>query len=90
MPKLIITQVEWPEADGDEDRAYMRVNDIFDVRLIKTDEGLVVDIFPYGSIGDTIATTYAFDNEALAEYEDHDNPNDPRNWFNNPEFNEDA
>ncbi len=37
----------------------------FDVRLGRTDEGLVVDIYPAGS-GDfePLGSTYAFDNEA--------------------------
>jgi hypothetical protein len=52
----------------DNDRAYIRVNEHFDVRFVKTDEGLVIDIFAVegdNAGGDPIATTYAFDTEAM-------------------------
>lgn len=61
MPKLKISDIE----HTDEDRVYIRVNDIFDVKIVKTDEGIVIDVFPFGSIGEPIATTYAFDSEAI-------------------------
>ena len=44
------------------DRAHITVNN-FDVYLVKTDEGLVVDIFDPQNDDDTLATTYAFDYE---------------------------
>lgn len=49
----------------DEDRIYLGVGK-FDIRIVHTDEGIVVDIFPYEegvTQGDPIATTYAFDSE---------------------------
>ena len=67
IPKLQIENIEWPVADGDCDRMYMRVNELFDVRLVKTDEGIVVDIFTWESTGDPLASTYAFDQEAIDE-----------------------
>lgn len=50
----------------DEDRIYLGVGK-FDIRIVHTDEGIVVDIFPYDegvALGDPIATTYAFDSDA--------------------------
>lgn len=35
----------------------------FDVNLIKTDEGIVVDVWEDGCISEPVATTYAFDKE---------------------------
>lgn len=35
----------------------------FDVNLIKTDEGVVVDVWHKDCIHEPVATTYAFDNE---------------------------
>ena len=52
----------------DNDRAYIRVNERFDVRLVKTDEGIVVDIFAVKgdeAFGDALGSTYAFDSEAM-------------------------
>jgi len=66
MPKLEISKIE----HTDDDRVYICVNEIFDVKIVKTDEGIVVDIYPWGSTGDPIATTYAYDNEALEEMEE--------------------
>lgn len=52
----------------DNDRAYIRVNERFDVRIVKTDEGIVVDIFAVKGdepFGDALGSTYAFDSEAM-------------------------
>jgi hypothetical protein len=53
------------EVEG-EDRFEVRVNDLYDVRVIKTDEGVVVDVFPEASLAvfEPLATTYAFDTDA--------------------------
>ena len=66
--KIQIKDWEYTE----DDRVYINVNDLFDVCLIKTDEGLVIDVFarsadnlePYG---EPIATTYCYDAEARGE-----------------------
>lgn len=62
-PTIKVTDVEYTDAD----RVYLTVNGIFDVKLVRTSEGMVVDIFPVGCDCDPIATTYAFDNECLDE-----------------------
>lgn len=54
----------------DTDRAYIRINKIWDLRIVKTDEGVVLDLFAYGSNGEPLATTYAFDSDVQAERED--------------------
>jgi hypothetical protein len=51
----------------DDDRAYIRINKIWDLRIVKTDEGVVLDLFAYGANGESLATTYAFDSEAKDE-----------------------
>jgi hypothetical protein len=63
---LVISELE----RTDDDRVYMRVNDHFDVKLVKTDEGIVVDIFAWGSTGESFGSTYAFDQEAINEIEE--------------------
>jgi hypothetical protein len=45
---------------------YVMVDDKFDVRIIRTDEGIVVDIYPYDGM-DAVASTYAFDSEVEGE-----------------------
>lgn len=57
----------------DEDRVYIRVNEHFEVRIVKTDEGIVVDIFAVkgnDAFSDALGSTYAFDAEATLDVED--------------------
>jgi len=72
--KLKVTNVELgEESAGDDDRVWIRINDLFDVKLVKTDEGLLADIFAVSQmeeLADPIATTYAFDAEATENEED--------------------
>jgi hypothetical protein len=44
------------------DRVYVMIDGIFDVHVIRTDEGVVVDIYPKDGM-EPIASTYAFDSE---------------------------
>jgi hypothetical protein len=48
------------------DRAYVLVDGKFDVAIIRTDEGVVVDVYPKDGF-ETIATTYAFNSEVEHE-----------------------
>jgi hypothetical protein len=48
------------------DRVYVLVDGKFDVAIIRTDEGVVVDVYPKDGF-ETIATTYAFDSEVEEE-----------------------
>ncbi len=41
----------------------MLVDGQFDVAIIRTDEGMVIDVYPKDGF-ETIATTYAFDSDA--------------------------
>jgi hypothetical protein len=45
------------------DRLYVLVDDKFGVAIIRTDEGVVVDVYPKNGF-ETIASTYAFDSDA--------------------------
>jgi hypothetical protein len=54
------------EKDEEPNRMYVMVDDKFDVRIIRTDEGIVVDIYPYDGM-DAVASTYAFDSEVEGE-----------------------
>ena len=49
----------------DNDRVHFDVNDMFDVCIIRTDEGIVIDVYPVDELADPIATTYAYDNEVI-------------------------
>lgn len=52
------------EPQESSDRAYVLVDGLFDVAIIRTDEGLVVDVYPrHGP--DAIASTYAFASDAV-------------------------
>lgn len=48
-------------------RAWIKVDNL-DVALIRTDEGLVVDVFNHGSATDTVATTWVLNSEAIAQH----------------------
>ena len=48
------------------DRVYVLVDGKFDVAIIRTDEGVVVDVYPKDGF-ETIATTYAFDPDVEQE-----------------------
>lgn len=52
--------IEKPEEDPN--RMYVMVDDKFDVRLIRTDEGIVVDVYPYDGF-EPVASTYAFNSD---------------------------
>jgi hypothetical protein len=51
------------EPEENPDRAFVLVDDKFDVAIIRTDEGVVIDVYPRHGI-DVIASTYAFDTDA--------------------------
>jgi hypothetical protein len=55
------------------DRVYVLVDGLFDVRVIRTSEGVVVDVYPKDGF-ETIATTYAFDTDARQPGEDDEEP----------------
>jgi hypothetical protein len=64
--KLSITDVMRTATD----RVYMKLNDVFDIQINKTDEGIVIDVFscnPNDDANESIASTYAFDNEVMTE-----------------------
>lgn len=67
MPKLDLDVLKATLEQTDEDRVYFRV-DKFDIRVVRTDEGVVVDIYPWDEVGTyaggAIASTYCFDTEA--------------------------
>ena len=44
----------------------MRVDGKFDVAIIRTDEGVVVDVYPKEGM-ETVASTYAFDADVKLE-----------------------
>lgn len=60
--RLEIEDIEYTDVD----RAYIRVEG-FDIRIIRTDEGIVVDIFDPNDSGDMLGSTYAYDNELVGE-----------------------
>jgi hypothetical protein len=52
------------------DRAYVLVDGTFDVAIIRTAEGIVIDVYPKDGF-ETIATAYAFDSDAEQEPSTH-------------------
>ena len=51
------------EPEENPDRVYVLVDGLFDVKIVRTDEGIVVDVYPKEGI-EPIASTYAFDSDA--------------------------
>ena len=62
---LIITDVQRTAVN----RIYMRINDLFDLQINRTDEGVVLDLFAIDG-NESLASTYAFDNEAMDDPDD--------------------
>ena len=58
-------EIEHDPAEN-SDRVYVLVDGKFDVAIIRTDEGVVVDVYPKDGF-ETIATTYAFDSDVEEE-----------------------
>ena len=50
--------------DDDENRVYVRVDDIFDVSILRTEEGLIIDVYDNDEID--LLGTIAIDEDALA------------------------
>jgi hypothetical protein len=65
------------EPEENPDRAYVLVDGKFDVAIIRTDEGIVVDVYPAHGF-ETIATTYAFDSDAEEQASESHIINQPR------------
>ena len=38
-----------PQEDTNEDRVYVKIDDIFDVSLLRTEEGLIIDVYDNNS-----------------------------------------
>ena len=74
--KLEISNIEGPGGEYEDDRMYFTVNNLFDVKVVKTDEGIVIDVYTYGVGNDPLATTYAFDVDARAEQTEADEADD--------------
>ena len=49
----------------DDDCVHIRLNDIFDLKIVKTDEGVVLDLLPVSGADASLATAFASDQEAL-------------------------
>jgi hypothetical protein len=42
-----MAKFQYTLSEDDADRAYVRVDDIFDVHLLRTEEGLIVDVWEH-------------------------------------------
>jgi hypothetical protein len=62
-------EIEHDPAENN-DRVYVMVHGKFDVAIIRTDDGVVVDVYPKDGF-ETIATTYAFDADNGQESSTH-------------------
>ena len=58
-------EIEHDPAEN-SDRVYVMVDGKFDVAIIRTDEGVVVDVYPKDGF-ETVATTYALDSDVEQE-----------------------
>ena len=53
-----------PQEDTNEDRVYVKIDDIFDVSLLRTEEGLIIDV--YDNNESDLLGTLAIDESDLA------------------------
>jgi hypothetical protein len=53
-----------PEDDEDEDRVYVRVDDVFDISILRIEEGIVINVYDNNEID--LLGTLAVDEGSLA------------------------
>ncbi len=53
-----------PPEDDNEDRVYVRVDDVFDISILRVEEGLVIDVYENDEID--LLGTLAVDEDSLA------------------------
>ena len=53
-----------PPEDDNDNRAYVRVDETFDVSILRTDEGLIVDVYENDAID--LLGTIAIDDDCLS------------------------
>jgi hypothetical protein len=53
-----------PPEDDNEDRIYVRVDDVFDISILRVEEGLVIDAYESDEID--LLATLAVDEDSLA------------------------
>jgi hypothetical protein len=53
-----------PPEDDNEDRVYVRVDDIFDISILRVEEGIVIDVYDNDEID--LLGTLAVDQDSLA------------------------
>lgn len=58
-----------PPEETNEDRVYVRIDDIFDVSLLRTEEGLVIDVYDNDEI-DLLGTLAIHENDLASNRED--------------------
>jgi hypothetical protein len=60
-----MTKFEYtPSEDDNEDRVYVRVDDVFDISILRTEEGLIIDVYDNDEID--LLGTLAVDEDSLA------------------------
>jgi len=40
-----MAKFNYTHSEDDDDRAYVRVDDIFDIHILRTEEGLIIDVY---------------------------------------------
>jgi hypothetical protein len=60
MPRFEYT----PPEDDNEDRIYVRVDDVFDISILRVEEGIVIDVYDNDEID--LLGTLAVDEDSLA------------------------
>jgi len=58
-----------PPDDDNEDRVYVRVDDIFDISILRTQEGLIIDVYENDEID--LLSTIAILEDSLARNREH-------------------
>ncbi len=60
-----MTKFEYtPPEDDNEDRVYVRVDDVFDISILRVEEGIVIDVYENDEID--LLGTLAVDEDSLA------------------------
>jgi hypothetical protein len=45
LTEIFMARFDYSVSNDDEDRAYVRVDEVFDIHVLRTEEGLITDVY---------------------------------------------
>jgi hypothetical protein len=60
-----MAKFQYTLSEDDEDRAYITVDDVFDIHILRTEEGLIIDVYDSGGDDSDSLGTIAIPDDSL-------------------------